>query len=177
MKHITGLSKLFIVAALFAASCDDNDNDNNTNTVLNDADKNFMTQAAYANYNEIDFAQMALTKATADTVKKFAQMMIDEHTMAMHGLDSVANQFTYTLPTTIDSLHAAMKTDLMAKSGHSFDTAYINSQVNDHQVAINLFQNESTQGNNVSVKNYATQTLPHLQTHLAVADSIQNFLE
>jgi len=176
MKHVKGLSKLFIVAALFVASCDDDD-DNNTNTALNDADKNFMTMAAYANHNEIDFAEMALTKATADTVKTFAHMMIAEHTKAMNELDSIANQFSYTLPDTIDSLHAVKKTDLMAKSGYSFDTAYINGQVIDHQATISLFQNEASQGNNVSVKNWANKTLPSLQTHLAAADSIQNFLE
>jgi len=177
MKHISGLSKLFIVAALFAASCNDDDDDNNMNTTLNDADKNFMTIAAYANRNEIDFAETALTKATADTVKTFAHMMIAEHTNAMNELDSIANQFSYTLPTTIDSLHAAMKTDLMAKSGYSFDTAYIDGQVRDHQATISLFQNQASQGNNVSVKNWANKTLPNLQTHLAAADSIQNFLE
>lgn len=176
MKRFLNFMTISLVAVVMVSSCKDDDNDNN-NTAPNDTDRNFMTMAAYANSNEIDAAQLALTKATNDSVKVFAQMMIAEHTNAKAKLDSVANQFTYTLPTTIDSAHAAMKVQMMALSGVTFDTTYMNSQVNDHVNTISLFQTEINQGNNPSIKNYATETLPHLQMHLERAQSIRAQLQ
>jgi putative membrane protein len=55
----------------------------------------------------------------------------------------------------------------------SFDTAYINSQVKDHQAAVNLFQSEISAGATQSVKDYASKYLPHIQMHLNMADSIR----
>jgi putative membrane protein len=173
MKRFIKLMTISLVTAVMASSCDDDDD----NTAPNDKDKNFMTMAAYANWNEIDAAQLALTKSTNDSVKTFAQLMIAEHTTAKGQLDSVANQFTYSLPTTVDSAHAALKVHLMTLSGLAFDTTYMNSQVTDHVNTINLFQNEVNLGNNPSVKNYASQTLPHLQMHLQRAQSIRTQLQ
>jgi putative membrane protein len=174
MKRIANLLIISLFSVFSFTSCDD---DNDTNTTPNDTDRNFMTMASYSNRDEIDFAQMALTKATNDSVKYFAQQMVADHTPALAELDSIAGQFSYTLPTTIDSLHAAMKTQLMARSGLDFDSAYMNSQVMDHNNAISLFQNEVNAGNNVSIKNYANKTLPHLQMHREMAERIRARLQ
>lgn len=176
MKRIANLLAISLVTLFSITSCKDDD-DNNMNTAPNDTDKNFMTMGAYGNRNEIDFAQMALTMATDDSVKIFAQTMIDDHGMAMSELDSIANMFSFTLPTTIDSIHGVTKTRLMGLSGHEFDTAYINSQVQDHIDAINLFQNEINSGNNVSIKSFAVKTLPHLQMHKETADRLKARLQ
>ena len=67
-------------------------------------------------------------------------------------------------------------TRLNSLSGHSFDSAYISSQVMDHQAAVTLFQNEISNGNNSSVKSYASTYLPHIQMHLQKADSLSRAL-
>lgn len=173
MKRIVNITVLFCAAAMTFTSCKDDDVD----TSPNNTDTDFMTRAAYANRDEIDFAQLALQKSVDDSVKNFAHMMITGHSTALSGLDSVANQFSYTLPVTIDSVHAALKTQLMALSGVGFDSTYINSQINDHVNTINLFQNEVNLGNNPSVKGYASTNLPHLQEHLASAQSVKLHLQ
>jgi putative membrane protein len=165
---------MLLAAAIIITSCDDDDDEDIS---PNQTDTNFMTMAAYANMNEVDFAQMALTKSTHDSVKVFANMMIADHTLAMDQLDSIADNFNYNLPTTIDSIHAALKTQLMALDGYEFDTAYMNSQVRDHINAITLFQNEVNQGRNPSIRNYASDKLPHLQMHKQRADSIRAHLQ
>lgn len=169
MKRI---NLIFFICLMFVSvtSCDKN-NDSNSNS-LNSADQNFMTMAAFSNNDEIDFAKLALTKSSNDSVKMFAQMMIDDHTKAAMGLDSVAGKYSVTLPTTIDSTHAALKTSLAALSGFSFDSSYVNGQVKDHMNAITLFQNEANSGNNQDVKNFAGGKLPVLQMHLQMADSL-----
>jgi putative membrane protein len=169
MKRITLLFSICMIL-VFVTSCDKN-NDNNSNS-LNSTDQNFMTMAAFSNNDEIDFAKLALTKSSNDSVKMFAQMMIADHTKATMGLDSLAGKYSVTLPTTIDSIHAALKTSLMALSGFSFDSSYVNGQVKDHMNAISLFQNEVNGGNNQDVKNFASGKLPVLQMHLQMANSL-----
>jgi len=176
MKRFANFAALFFVVSTFIVSCKDDDNDVNTSSP-NSIDTSFVTKAAYANLDEIDFAQLALTKSTNDSIRTFAQQMITDHTTALSGLDSIANQFSYTLPTTIDSAHAALKAQVMGLSGIGFDSTYINSQVADHINAITLFQSEVNLGNNPNIKGYASRMLPHLQEHLERAQSVKSHLE
>jgi putative membrane protein len=46
---------------------------------------------------------------------------------------------------------------------------YIQSQIAAHKQAIALYQNEMRNGTNQALKAYAGQTLPHLQSHLTMA--------
>ncbi|MEO6546855.1 MAG: DUF4142 domain-containing protein [Ferruginibacter sp.] len=175
MKRMTILMAMFFATAVIATSCKDDDDNNNTN--ITQTDKDFMIKAGYSNRDEIDFAQLALTNSSNDSVKNFAQMMITEHTAATASLDSIANRYVVTLPTTIDSMHAEMKNRLAGLAGFNFDTAYMNSQILDHNNAITLFQNEATVGNNFDVKNFATMNLPHLQMHLQRAQAVRDLLD
>jgi len=176
MKRLGIFAALFFVASMFITSCH-KDDDNVDTSSPNSTDTDFVTKAGYSNLDEIDFAQLALVKSTDDSVRNFAQHMITEHTTALSGLDSIATQFNYTLPTTIDSAHAALKAQAMALSGIGFDSTYINGQVADHINAINLFQNEVNLGNNPTIKGYASRMLPHLQEHLARAQSVKAYLQ
>jgi len=57
--------------------------------------------------------------------------------------------------------------------GMAFDSTYINSQVMDHQAAIQLFQSEASNGNDSRLRDYAQKYLPKLQMHLQMADSVR----
>ena len=173
MKRIAMFAVLAFGLSFIIMSCKD---DNDNNTVPNDFDKTFMTNATYANRSEIDFAQLALTNSQNDSIKAYAQKMVADHTMAQSELDSLGNKFSFTLPTTMDSAHQAMRPQLEALSGYSFDTAYINGQVRDHEATITLFQNEANQGFNPDVRNYASGKLPHLQEHLQSANNVKSSL-
>jgi putative membrane protein len=65
---------------------------------------------------------------------------------------------------------------LNSLSGRSFDTAYINSQIKDHQKTLSIFQMEINDGDNQNVRNYASKYLPHIQMHLQKADSLSRAL-
>jgi len=174
MKKMTLFSALLLATTFAITSCNDNEDDD---VSPNDTDRNFMSKAGYANRNEVDFAQLALSKSSNDSVKNFAQMMITDHTAGIAGLDTLGTKFSFSLPTTIDSVHAAMKTQLSALSGYRFDTAYMNGQIKDHTATIDLFQNELSQGRNPDVRGYASRNLPHIQLHKQRADSIREKLK
>ena len=129
--------------------------------------------AASGNLAEVDLGQLALNTSSNDSVKMFAQLMIMDHGKAMTSLDSLASQYdNVTLPSTIDSAHAAMKTQLMALNGNAFDSAYIHGQIADHMKTISLFQGEASNGDRQALKDFANKSLPMLNMHLQLADSV-----
>lgn len=137
-----------------------------------ETDKAFMIKATQNNLAEVDAAKLALTQSTSDSVKSFAQMMVDEHTNAQAELAALAQKQGVTLPDSTDDEHRMFKQRLVLASGNSFDSAYMQSQVKDHVKTIALFQAEITNGMDAQTKAYAAKLLPKLQMHLQHAQSI-----
>lgn len=166
------MKKVILMAGLMAAvltACD-KDDDNGSN--LNATDEMFLTQVSMGNNAEIMAGGLAASKANAASVKSFGSLMVSEHTTAQIDLENLADDLNRNLPDTVDAEHQALMQRLNSLSAAMFDTAYINSQLKDHQKMIDLFQNEINNGSHQSVKNYATKYLPHIQMHYNKADSI-----
>lgn len=135
---------------------------------MNLSDETFMQSAAYSDLAEIDFGNMALGKTTTDSVRLFASSMVGDHTKNFAALrDSLARELNYKdLPTGINADQQAVKLQISSYTGYSFDTAYINGQIRDHQTAIALYQSEINNGFNKSIKAFASDKLPMLHAHL-----------
>jgi putative membrane protein len=162
-------------ASVFAISACDDDDDNERS--LNAVDDNFVEKAALANMTEVDFGQLASTKATNTAVKAFAQHMVSEHTTAQNELRDIADDYNnIDWPDDLDQQHQQIKQQLMTLTGYAFDSLYMASQVMDHETTRNLFQNEITNGTEQRVKSYASKYLPGIEHHLHQADSIRNVL-
>jgi putative membrane protein len=170
MKKISLTGTLALAILL---SCNKNDNNNND---INSTDQNFVLQVAISNKAEIMAGQLAATKGSNAGAKEFGQMMVTEHGQAQADLQNVASGTGITSPDSVDAEHRALMVRLDSLTGRSFDTAYINSQVKDHQKTISIFQTEISNGNNSSVRNYANTYLPHIQMHLQKADSLSKVL-
>jgi putative membrane protein len=168
-KILFAASMVFIVLA----SCK-KDDDNNDD--VNSTDQTFLTQVAIGNKAEVMAGQLASTKGTNAGVKAYGQMMVTEHTQAQTDLQTLYSNLGRTMPDTVDAEHQALMTRLNALTGRSFDTAYINSQVRDHQKTLTIFQSEVSSGNNTNVRGYANTYLPHIQMHLQKADSLSKAL-
>jgi len=169
------MKKVFLtgsVALIVFASCK-KDKDNNN---VNSTDQTFLTQVAIGNKAEVMAGQLAATKATNPAIKSFGQLMVTEHGQAQTDLQNVYSSVGQTMPDTVDAEHQALMARLNSLTGHSFDTAYINSQVKDHQKTLTIFQSEINDGDNSNVKNYANTYLPHIQMHLQKADSLSRTL-
>jgi putative membrane protein len=166
-----------LVASAFAFTACDKDDDDDDNTTLNSTDQMFLRDATIGNMAEVDAGTLASTKGTNQGVRMFGQMMIADHTNAQNKLDSIADAYNVVLPDTLDAYHRNLRTMLMSLQGYSFDTAYINSQVRDHERTIALFETEADDGNNERLRNYANEMLPHLREHLEHADSLANVLQ
>jgi putative membrane protein len=168
------------LSMLSIASCDDDDdnNDNNINHDVDEADAMFAEKAALSNMTEIEFGNLATAKGTDSLVRAYGQMMVTEHTTALNELEDISDDYTnIDWPQSLDSTHQQIKQQLISLNGSEFDSVYISSQINDHQTALTLFQNESTSGKNQQLKNYASKYLPHIEEHLDRADSMGTMFE
>jgi putative membrane protein len=160
---------LMLALTVMSVSCNKDDDED----AVSQTDQNFMMKAAYANNAEISAGQMAATKANSSAVASFGQTMVTDHTVAKTELISIAGQMGMTLPQGLDSMHQALANQLSMLMGMAFDSTYINSQVMDHQAAIQLFQSEASNGNDSRLRDYAQKYLPKLQMHLQMADSVR----
>lgn len=135
-------------------------------------DVRFVTAASAAGETEVMAARLAQAQAQSSKVKSFAATMIRDHGKANDELKSVAQKDGYTVSMSPTPEQQNNLARLRSLHGKDFDTAYAQMMVKDHRDAVALFQAESTSGMDGDLKSFATQTLPTLQHHLAMANAL-----
>lgn len=142
---------------------------------VSDQDRKFMMQAAMTDMNEIQMGQMALQKASSDSVKQYAQKMIDDHTKLSDEGKALASQKGITLPTDVSPKQKEMMTKMSAMSGADFDKHYIKMAGDkDHRKAEKDFQREISKGSDADIKAAAQKNLPTVQAHLQMAQQMES---
>jgi putative membrane protein len=99
---------------------------------VSNGDKNFVKDVSAANMAEIELGRLATEKGTNPAVKKFGQMMIDDHTKAGDALSAVASQHSIAMATELDDKHKDLQEKLSTLSGADFDREYIDAMVDGH---------------------------------------------
>lgn len=150
--------------------------DSGSNKMMKSSDVKFATEAAQGGMAEVQLGQLASQKGTNADVKSFGQLMVDDHTKANDQLKSIASQENMTIPTSLDAKDSALMMKLQNESGAKFDKDYIDAMVKDHEKDIKEFQKEANSGKDPQLKNFASTTLPTLQTHLQKAKAAQSSL-
>lgn len=182
MKNMKRMVYLGVILALTAfvssGSAQDTMNSNSKTksddkmTSSKNADSKFMMMAATSDMNEITLSNQAISKSSNDDVKKFAQMMVDDHTKSSSELKPIAASKNVTLPADADAKHKAAAEKMSSMTGDSFDMAFVKTMVKDHEKAVAMFQKESTDGKDADAKAFAAKTLPVIQSHLDMARSM-----
>jgi putative membrane protein len=140
-------------------------------------DRQFVTDAATSNLDEVSAGSLAAAKSTNVGVKGYGQLLAEDHGAAQNELKLIADTINLVLPQTPDSLHQAMQQTLSGLTGKSFDTTWLRAQITDHQKTIVLFQSELKNGTSATVLRYTNKHLPELQAHLKMADSLLQELQ
>ncbi|MCA1614737.1 MAG: DUF4142 domain-containing protein [Acidobacteria bacterium] len=139
-------------------------------TKMSSADKKFMMMAAMGGMAEVEMARLALQKSNSDSVKQYAQKMIDDHTAVNNELMQVASMKGLTLPTQPDAKHMSMMAKMQKLSGTDFDMMYVKEAgVKGHEKMEKLFMKESMGGMDMDAKAFAAKTLPAVRMHLRMA--------
>jgi putative membrane protein len=143
---------------------------NSNGAMLDSSDRKFMTEAGTGGMAEVEWARLALQRASSDAVKQYAQQMIDDHTKANQTLTQLASTKGVTLQTALDNKHANVTAKLQRLSGADFDRTYIKEAgVKAHENMEKLFMREADRGKDADAKSFASATLPTVQEHLRMA--------
>jgi putative membrane protein len=134
------------------------------------ADREFATTAAKANAAEIAIGRLAATHSQDANVKAFGQRMVDDHTKAAEGLKAAATEDGIALPP--EPASNADADQLARLQGADFDRAFGMQMRADHDKAVALFRKESTASGDAHVKAFAAKTLPTLEEHQKMAQSL-----
>jgi putative membrane protein len=141
-------------------------------------DGNILAFMSMSDSTEIAMANMAKSKAKNADVKKFAQMMITEHTKMKSEGKAVAQKQNLTpmMPAgwTPDANMMAQADALKSASGASFDSLYIANQVAAHEMVLNALNSANPQ--DTAVRALGEKAKPHVQKHLEEARRIQGTL-
>jgi len=139
-------------------------------------DQDFVVNAANAGMTEIRAATIAQQQGTDADVKKYAAMMIKDHTAAADSLKMVAAKKNLTLPADISPEMQNDLTDLQKKTGKDFDKAYMKMMVSDHKKVIKSFEDESKNGSDADIRAFADNTLHTLRHHLDEAQKCEKMI-
>jgi putative membrane protein len=138
-------------------------------------DAQFVTKAAQGNMAEVNLGKLAAEKSQSDDVKKFAQMMVDDHSKAEQDLEGVASKNNWTVPKDVSAQQKAEQQRLEKLSGAAFDRAYVQMMVKDHTKDVAEFKNEAASTSaNSDLKDFATRTYPTLDNHLTRIKAIHD---
>jgi putative membrane protein len=128
--------------------------------------KNFVEKAALTDMFEIESAKIALERSKVQSVKDFAQMMIDAHTATTAELMPLATAAMVTPPAALDNDHMGKLDELRNASVEDFDDKYIDQQTEAHENALNLMKDFSANGKDAGLQAFATKTQTAIQSHL-----------
>jgi putative membrane protein len=151
---------------------------------------------------EVELGRMASDRATNPDVKRFAQMMVQDHTKAGDELKQTAAKYGIQPAPKIDDKHQNLMDKLSKLRGPQFDREYIDAMVDDHQNAVDSLESrvDSTaplkdrltnkdsansqvkpeQSDNApaaAVNTWAANSLPTVRHHLDEAKRLDNQLD
>lgn len=139
----------------------------------------FVAKAAAGDMFEIAAGKLALTRSQNAEVKKFAQMMVDEHGKSTEGLKKAIAEsgLALTLPAVLPADKQAKIDDLTKVDAAGFDKAYMDNQVDAHQDTLNLMQRHAQDGDTPATKAFAAATAPVVQKHYDMAKALRDGLK
>ena len=133
----------------------------------------FVREAAIGDMFELDSSELAENRATDEATKNFARQMITDHTKSSTQLKQAVGSDPKTpIPDALDSSHQSKLDKLKGLNGEDFTKAYHDMQVAAHKNAVSLFERYAKGGDNETLKSWAANTLPVLQHHLEMAQSL-----
>ena len=154
------------------------------------SDSSFVSQAALANMAEIQLGHLAVKRAQSDDVKKFAQMMVEDHVKAQRELADAASGAGIQWPKQLDDKHRQIHQRLSSISGDRFDREYMKTMIDGHRTVEAMLAERVDVGGarpsgaskadealTANVNKWATKTLPSVRAHLREAEQVSGQLD
>lgn len=128
----------------------------------------FVDKAAASDEFEIQSSRLALEKSEDESIREFAQRLIDDHTEASANLREAASGVTPAL-TVQPELNPKQKSDLQDLQDSDtagFNQRYLTIQIAAHETALAMLRNYADSGAASPLTEHAKKTAPVVQHHL-----------
>jgi putative membrane protein len=142
-------------------------------TLQEDASK-FLVKSYESGMYEIQLSQLAATNGLDTDVKNLAAMLVNDHTAINNKIDAIAASANFTLPAAINADHQKDLQDMGKLTGANFDKKYIDAIVTGHQTSVSNYKDAYKNLAESDTKNFAGETLPKIEDHLAMAKKVQD---
>jgi putative membrane protein len=135
-------------------------------------DTAFMKMAAEADMLCAHLGQMAENSASNTAVKDLGRKLVQDHTMNYEELTELASKTGETIPKAIEKRDDREIAALGRDKGKTFDRAFLNHEVADHEKLAKVFKEEAEHGQNPEIKAFANKSLPTIESHLHEAEDL-----
>jgi putative membrane protein len=135
-------------------------------------DEQFVKAALMGNMTEVELGTLAVRKASSPDVRAFGRRMTQDHGKKLAELKTLARSKKIEVPAALDAEHQATKDKLAALSNAAFDRGYAEEMVSAHRKTAELVKTEIENGQDPDVKALASKTLPGVEEHLKLAESL-----
>jgi putative membrane protein len=136
-------------------------------------DAEFVQHATAGGKKEVASATFAVLTASSPDVKTLANRLVKDHTSANEELYRMASAKKFTSTETRPSTKSE---PWRTETGASFDRAYVEHVIDEHEDAIELFEEQSAKGTDAELKAWAEAKLPTLREHLKMARDLKSKL-
>ena len=109
-------------------------------TDVSRGDLGFVNDLTIANLAEIELGRMASERAANADVKRFGQMMVDDHTAAGTTLKRIATEHSIPMPTQLDDKHRDLRERLAKLQGAEFDREYMKAMISGHEDVVDKLE-------------------------------------
>lgn len=169
---------VILVQAFLYHACDNGKNPDKSTVLVNESDvddggKAFMKAASVSGIMEVELAKIAQQHATSPNVKKFAEVMISDHTRIFNELKKLATDKHILLPIELEQEQTAELNKLKELNGTEFDRSYMRLTVRGHEQAVKDFE-AGARNRDPQVNKLASDKLETLKEHLSESKSIFN---
>jgi putative membrane protein len=131
----------------------------------------FLKKAIEGNYAEIQMGQLAQQKGQSDSVKKFGQMLSDDHSAANQKATAAAQSIGVAPPSGPNAKQKADYEKMSKLTGDQFDREFATHMVADHQKDIADYKKEAKRSD--AAADYAKAQIDVLQKHLDTAKALK----
>lgn len=132
------------------------------------SDSSFMQMAGSLGLLQVKLGKLAEKKGSNAGVREFGQQMVADYSKANEELKEAAKQAAFPRPVLMRQ-HQQLVDRFLRLGGSSFDKAYMDEMVRQHEAEVRLYQQESEGGRVQSLKQLAATRLPAVQQHLTLA--------
>jgi putative membrane protein len=136
------------------------------------ADRHFMKDAIQGDLSEVKMGQLAQQNGDSQDVKQFGQTLQQDHGQHLQQAQQMAQQMGMTPPTQPNAKQTKMYDRLSKEHGARFDKAFAKAMIKDHKEDIAKYKKQAAKKDDLA--QFAEQTIPTLQKHLQMAQSIAN---